>query len=643
MRGEQLERGQRHAGVAQVVRQADDQRGHRIHYRKNPPDPGAEAGGRSQRRAVRRILRFMAQAQRASRFFADPSFRRMAGMVLGHRRILAVATCAMVIDASCQGVIVKLTSRLLGEGIMEQDPSLGYWMPLAFVGVFFVRGLANYASSYLVSSISQRVLVALRQSMFERLVRWPQATLENTPSGLVISKFINEASNALNLAAEVLTTLVRESLTTVVLLGMLLVDNWRLTMLTVIVGPLIAFVLRSFSARLRRLNIESQAMLGEMTRVVQEAHEAGRVIKVYEGAGYESARFERINLRLRRFAMKMQVAWSAATPATQVIAATGMAIVIGVAMWQAHHGLLTTAQFTEFLTAALLVLQPLRHLASVNSPMARLSAAAASVFGMIDSAAEEETGRRELGRAQGAIELRGVGFRYPGAADAALEGIDLVVRPGETIALVGPSGAGKTTLINLIPRFIRPTQGEIRLDGVPLDELSLAALRRQIALVSQDVVLFDDTIGANIAYGDCGDAAPAAVRAAAEAAYLLPMIEALPAGFDTRIGENAVKLSGGQRQRLSIARALLKNAPVLLLDEATSALDSESERYIQLSLERLMSGRTTFVVAHRLSTIERADRIVVLEHGRIREIGSHAELLAGAGLYANLYRIQFAA
>jgi subfamily B ATP-binding cassette protein MsbA len=583
----------------------------------------------------------MSSAVRAQRF-ADPSFRRLAGMVIEHRKILSIAICAMIVDASCQGVIVKLTSRLLDKGIVEKDPAFGYWMPLAFVGVFFVRGLANFASSFLVSSISQRVLVSLRQSMFTRLLRWPQATLENTPSGLVISKFINEASNALNLAAEVLTTLVRESLTTLVLLGMLLIDNWRLTLLTVIVGPLIAFVLRRFSARLRRLNVESQAMLGEMTRVVQEAHEASRVIKVYEGASYEGARFERINLRLRRFAMKMQVAWSAATPATQVIAATGMAIVIAVAMWQAHQGLLTSGQFTEFLTAALLVLQPLRHLASVNSPIARLSAAADSVFAMIDSPSEEETGQRELGHARGAIELRGVGFRYPGAAHVAVEQISLDVRPGETIALVGPSGAGKTTLINLIPRFIRPTSGAIYLDGVAISELSLSSLRRQIALVSQDVVLFDDTIGANIAYGGCGDAGPEQVRAAAEAAYLLPLIESLPAGFETRIGENAVKLSGGQRQRLSIARALLKNAPILLLDEATSALDSESERYIQLSLERLMSGRTTFVVAHRLSTIERADRIVVLESGRIKEVGCHADLLARGGLYANLYRIQFA-
>lgn len=579
-----------------------------------------------------------------SRFqkFTDPVFRRLAGLVFQHRQLLAIAAVAMVVEAACQGVIVKLTSRLLDKGVIAPDPVLGYWIPVVFVLVFFVRGLATFSSSYLVSAISQRVLVNLRRDMFDRLLGWPQPTLENTPSGLVISKFINEASNALNLAAEVLTTLVRESMFAVVLIGMLVFDNWRLTLITVVVGPAIAFVLRKFSLRLRSLNTESQTMLGEMTRVVQEAHEGSRVIKVYQGRQSEAARFERINTALRRFAMKMQVAWSAATPVTQIIAAIGMALVIGAAMWQARHGMLTSAQFTEFLTAALLLLQPLRHLSSINSPVARMLAAAQSVFGMIDSAPEKETGHIVVDRVKGDIEFRALEFRYGGSAESALHGVQLQVRAGETIALVGPSGAGKTTFINLIPRFIRPTHGQLLIDGTPAEDITLDSLRKQMALVSQDVVLFDDTIGANIAYGAGGNASIEQIRQAAEAAYLLPLIESLPMGFDTRIGENAVKLSGGQRQRLSIARALLKNAPILLLDEATSALDSESERYIQLSLERLMSGRTTFVVAHRLSTIERADRIVVMEKGRIAEIGPHAELLAAGGLYANLYRIQFA-
>jgi len=574
--------------------------------------------------------------------FTDPNLRRMMGLVKAHPRPLAFALVGMVIAALTDPAIAALTRILLDRGFYERQPMAGLWVPLAFVGVFLVRGLATYASSYKISSVSQAVLVELRRRMFERLLHWPQSTIENTPSGMVISKFINEASNALNLAAEAMTTAVRDSLSVVALLGVLLYYNWPLTLLTMAFAPLVGGILRVFSARLRQLNVENQRMLGELTRAVQEAHEGARVIKVYDGVGYETERFEVINNRLRRFAMKMQVAWSAATPATQLIAAVGLSIVIGLALWQARSSGLSAGEFIMFLTSALLLMQPLRHLSSLNGPIARMSAAADSVFAMIDSPQEADEGTRDIERARGAIEFRNVVFQYEGTAAAALHGIDLSVAPGETIALVGPSGAGKTTLINLIPRFIRPTSGQILIDGIEIGQLRLAGLRRQVALVSQDVVLFDDTIAANIAYGACRAATPAQVRAAAEAAFLLPLIESLPNGFESRIGENAVKLSGGQRQRLSIARALLKDAPVLLLDEATSALDSESERYIQISLERLMRGRTTFVVAHRLSTIEGADRIVVLEGGRVAEVGRHAELLASGGLYASLYRIQFA-
>ncbi|MEG1834435.1 MAG: lipid A export permease/ATP-binding protein MsbA [Burkholderiaceae bacterium] len=575
--------------------------------------------------------------------FSDPGLRRLFAYLPRYKRMIAYAMIGMVIAAGSSSLIAILLGKLTDQGFYEKNGMVAIWAPLALIGVSLLHGSSTFSSSYLLQRISQSVLVELRNLMFDRVLRWPAATYQRYPSGTVISKFVNEASNALNLAAEVLTTLVRDTLSVIALASILVWHNWQLTLVTLVVAPVIAVVLRVIGKRLRKLATGNQEALAAMTSTLQEGYEGQRVVKIYDGYAYEGERFGNLNRRLQGLAMRIQVAWSAGTPVTQLVAMSGVSVVVAVALLQAQAGLLTMGEFMTYLSAMLMMLPPLRHLASINASVARMAAAADSVFAMIDEEPERDPGAKTLGRASGAVEFRGVGHTYPGAEIPALKDFNLTVKPGEMIALVGASGSGKTTLINLIPRFLAPSQGEILFDGVAQSELTLASLRAQIALVSQDVVLFDDTIAANIAYGAQRGASIEAIRAAAQAAYLLPFIESLPDGFDTRVGEGGAKLSGGQRQRLSIARALLKDAPILLLDEATSALDTESEKFIQASLEQLMTGRTSFVVAHRLSTIEGADRIVVMEHGRIVEVGCHAELLAAGGMYAHLYHIQFSA
>lgn len=575
--------------------------------------------------------------------FADPGLRRLFTYLPKHRRMIGWALLGMVIAAGSSSLVALLLGKLTDAGFYEKNGMVAVWAPIALIGVSLLHGSSTFASSYLLQRISQAVLVELRTTMFNRVLRWPAATYQRYPSGTVISKFVNEASNALNLAAEVLTTLVRDTLSVLALATILVWHNWKLTLVTLVVAPGIAIVLRVVGKRLRKLAAGNQEALGEMTSMLQEGYEGQRVVKIYDGYAYENERFGDLNRRLQGIAMRIQVAWSAGTPITQLVAMTGVAVVITVALLQAQAGTLSMGEFLTYISAMLLMLPPLRHLASINASVARMAAAADSVFAMIDELPEQDPGQRSLGRVRGEVEFRGVGHTYAGADVPALKDFNLEVRAGEMIALVGASGSGKTTLINLIPHFLAPGAGEILFDGVPQSELTLESLRAQIALVSQDVVLFDDTIAANIAYGAQRDASPEAIRAAAEAANLLPFIESLPQGFASRVGEGGAKLSGGQRQRLSIARALLKDAPILLLDEATSALDTESEKFIQASLEKLMTGRTSFVVAHRLSTIEHADRIVVMDAGRIVEVGRHAELLAAGGMYSHLYNIQFAA
>jgi subfamily B ATP-binding cassette protein MsbA len=439
----------------------------------------------------------------------------------------------------------------------------------------------------------------------------------------------------------VLTSLIRDTLTTIGLLGYLFWLNPALTLITLVLIPLIAVVVRYTGKRLRRLTSHFLNINAELTQVVEETMRAQQVIKIFGGQQYERTRFERRADKLRSYSMRMASTFAATVPITQIMTACAVSVVIVIALVQASQGQTTVGSFASFITAMLMLLTPLKHLAEVNGPLQRGMAAAEAVFDLIDARPERTTGKALPARAAGKLEFVDVGFTYPGQAQAALSGINLTIRPGETVAFVGMSGGGKSTLVNLVPNFYTVSAGEIRLDGEPIEGIALSSLRAQIAMVSQNVVLFDDTVAANIAYGD---AAPDRTRieAAARAAHLGDVIAGLPQGFDTVIGDNGSKLSGGQRQRLAIARAIYKNAPILILDEATSALDTESERAVQAALDELMQGRTTLVIAHRLSTIERADRIVVLVGGHIVETGTHAELLETNGVYANLYHLQFA-
>jgi len=565
---------------------------------------------------------------------------RLLGLVSPYKGRLLLAFFGMAVTASTEPMLVAMMKALLDRGFNAESPFPLWFVPLGLVGVFVLRGMSTYLTAYTMTWVATRLLIRLRELIFVRMLDVPLAFYVSNSTGKVINAMMFEVQQIVDMIKDVLTSVIRDTLTVIGLLGYLLYLNWRLTLVTLVLLPLIAYIVRTTGRRLRKLNQTLLGINAELTQVIEETTRAQQVIKIFGGQNYERARFAERAEKLRGYTMRMIKTFALTSPVTQVIAACGLSVVIVIAMIQAGQNETSVGGFVSFITAMLMLLTPLKRLAEVNGPLQRGMAAADSVFALVDAPSERTSGKPLPARVQGRLEFERVSFAYTEQAPPVLEDIDLVIEPGTTTAFVGMSGGGKSTLVSLVPAFYAPTRGEIRLDGMPLQDIALSSLRAQIAMVSQNVVLFDDTVAANIAYGD---AQPdrARIEAAASAAYLDQVIEGLPQGMETMIGDNGNRLSGGQRQRLAIARAIYKDAPILILDEATSALDTESERAVQAALDALMQGRTTLVIAHRLSTIERADRIVVLVGGRIVETGTHAELLEKNGAYANLYHLQF--
>ena len=563
---------------------------------------------------------------------------RLFRYVRPHWRVFALGVVAMMLTGSTETALPAIMQHLLDDGFGGKgNPQLMWTAPLMIIGLFVGRGMFTFTMNYAMNEVSNSVLYDLRKQMFDRLVQMPVSYFSTHSAGTIIARLVNDVQNVTQSLASVLVIMVRDTCVILGLLGWLLYLNWQLTMIAFALIPMVALAVGAFSRRMRRLSGEQLRYTGELTSVVGEAIHGNPVIKVYAGQEHERSRFAAASRQLQGFARRMTVASSLLVPITQVMAAVAVSLVIALALYQSQQDRTTVGGFVSFLTAMLMILNPLKHLADVNGQLQRAFAAADAVFHFIDEPIENDHGTQEIERAKGALRFEDVRFGYEGSTSLALKGIDLEIKPGETVALVGGSGGGKTTLANLIPRFYSVTDGRILLDDIPIESLKLESLRRQIAWVSQQVMLFNDTIANNVAYGSRRGASEADVRAALEAAYLTEFVASLPDGINTMIGDNGIRLSGGQRQRLSIARALLKNAPILVLDEATSALDNESERFVQAALDKLMHGQTTLIIAHRLSTIEKADRILVLDDGRIVESGTHAELIELGGLYARLH------
>ena len=568
------------------------------------------------------------------------TYRRLLGYLKPHKGAFALGILGGTLYAASTASFAWLAKKFTDGTFTHPQPRMVYLIPLALVIIFLGRGIGNFTQTYFMGYVGRMIVKQLRAEVFRSVLDLPAAYFDRSSSGALLSRLTYNSEQVGQASTDSIVTMVRAALIVIGDIGLIFWFNWRLALIALTTGPLAAWLISLVNRNFRRYGRRIQDSMGDVTRIAKESFEAPRLVKVYEAQPHLEAQFDAVNEHNRRSYMRLILTRGLANPTVQMVTALGGAFVLALAMRDTIDGRMTPGDLIGFFVALTGIAQPLRELVSVADPVQQGVTAAESLFELIDEPPEPSGGAYVAGRARGEVGFRDVTFSYPTGERPALSGVSLEVPPGSSLAIVGRSGSGKSTLVSLLPRFYDVGSGSILIDGRDVREYDLRSLRAQIAVVSQDVTLFNDTIRNNIAFGR--KVSESDLLQAAEAAHAMEFVSALPAGLDTVVGDRGVLLSGGQRQRISIARALLKNAPILILDEATSALDTEAERHIQAALAQLVRNRTTFVIAHRLSTVEQADRIVVLDAGRVVESGTHAELLARDGRYAQLYKLQFA-